>query len=552
MADSDIDFRPAEPLILMDVSGIDITGAPKLEDIPEEQYCDSGIRYAEEFELIQYNLGVVPAEPIERKKEVSQPLVAKDASEAVRASSEDRQAIRFPALASAKREMVDSFISLPQALMGTVIGKLSRVISECVEFPEASTFLSLLGSASASVAANYAVQYRTGSSISTGLYVIIEQPPATQKSYILGMGINPYSIAVNEHNKKVKARITEIAERYAGKVPDNVVVPRYGFVVATDATSAAMDKNLSECSEGRFVVASAEQSALISLFPESNSFASTNELILKGYAGEYVAGMRGGRAAFSGIANGSVVLIAQTNTSRRVLAASNGSGMAERFIFMAEPSNLGERNFEGGFPSKQECKPFETAVRACISKYSEKILEGDGNPLDPDVLDQLRASSNGYQMIKQARKDMEPRLGELKDAGDMVLLSWLGKFETHVLKVASVLHVFECLGNGTKVAEVIPDNMLMMAMDFIEVMSDHMSQLLHDAGESGKEAEEETVILTIDGRRMSTRELVQRLRNKKPFKAMGKTAYKAAERRVASMIAEGSLIVRTDGSLGVA
>lgn len=527
--------------VLLDVSGIDISQPTNIDFPPIDHYIGAVMPDDEDFEFTSFDIGVVPAQPIEHVKPVKE------------VSDKPKQItnyVRKPRVAKLEgAEVVDSFMRLPDSVMDTVIGRLSRVISECVEFPEASTFLSLLGSASAAVAANYAVQYRTGSPITTGLYVIVEQPPATQKSYVLGMGMNPYSMAMGEHNKRVKAKIREAVER-AGK-DEEVNAPKYGFVVATDATSAAMDKHLSECSEGRFVIASAEQSALISLFPENNSFASTNELILKGYAGEYVAGMRGGRSAFSGMANGSIILIAQSNTSRRVLKASNGSGMAERFIFMAEPSNLGGRHFEGGFPTNEERRPFESAVRACISEYSKKVLACDGVVLDPENLEQLRASANGYQIIKQARKDMEPRLGELKDSGDMVLLSWLGKFETHALKVASVLHVFECLGNGVSVPDIIPDRILSAAMDFVDVMSDHMEQLLQDAGESGNEAEEEAVIMTMDGRKLSSRTLVQRLRNKKPFSAMGKAGYKAAERRVGKMIESGILVIGTDGNLSV-
>lgn len=527
--------------VLLDVSGIDISSPPSLELPPLDEYLGAVMPEEDDFEFTAFDIGVMPAQPIPHAKEASG-----DAAEVVSPKPYKRKP-KADKLCDA--EMLDSFIQLPDSLLNTVIGRLAKVIADCVEFPEASTFLSLLGSASSAVAANYAVQYRTGSPITTGLYVIVEQPPATQKSYVLGMGMNPYSMAMGEHNKRVKGKIREAIER-ASK-DEEINAPRYGFVVATDATSAAMDKHLSECSEGRFVVASAEQSALISLFPESNSFASTNELILKGYAGEYVAGMRGGRSAFSGMANGSVILIAQSGTSRRVLKASNGSGMAERFIFMAEPSNLGGRHFEGGFPTTEERRPFESAVRACVAEYSRKALSGSGVVLDPENLEQLRASAHGYQMIKQARKDMEPRLGELKDSGDMVLLSWLGKFETHALKVASVLHVFECLGNGSSVPEIIPDKTLDIAMEFVEIMSDHMEQLLQDAGESGNAAEEEAVILTMDGRKLTTRALVQRLRNKKPFSSMGKGAYKASERRVAKMIESGILIIGSDGNLSV-
>lgn len=527
--------------VLLDVSGIDISSPPPIDLPPVDEYLGAVMPEEDDFEFTAFDIGVMPAQPIPHIKEVaSEPAQPKQAQPYKRKPKVEK-------LSDA--EMLDSFIQLPDSLLNTVIGRLAKVISDCVEFPEASTFLSLLSSASAAVASNYAVQYRTGSAITTGLYAIVEQPPATQKSYVLGMGMNPYSMAMGEHNKRVKGKIKEIDSRAMndeGQVP-----PKYGFVVATDATSAAMDKHLSDCSEGRFVIASAEQSALISLFPESNSFASTNELILKGYAGEYVAGMRGGRAAFSGMANGSVILIAQSGTSRRVLKASNGSGMAERFIFMAEPSNLGGRHFEGGFPTTEERRPFESAVRACVAEYSRKVLSCDGVVLDPENLEQLRASAHGYQMIKQARKGMEPRLGELKDSGDMVLLSWLGKFETHALKIASVIHVFECLGNGVSVPDIIPDKILDISMEFVELMSDHMQQLLQDAGESGNDAEEEAVILTMDGRKLTTRSLVQRLRNKKPFSSMGKGAYKASERRVAKMIESGILVIGKDGNLSV-
>lgn len=515
----------------------DISNPPSFDSVPDNGYADV-MPDDEEFEMSAFDIGV-----IEYKVERDFPPPKPRAEPRPRKKPEARTS----------PEMLEEFIQLPDELMDTVIGRIAATMAHCIEFPEASVFMTMLATASAAVSCSYAVQYPTKHAIGAGLYVIVEQPPATQKSRILDSGMVPYSMAMRAHNKKVAARHRQNKER--DLEPDTGLMP--GFVLATDATSAAMDKALSECSEGRFVVASAEQSALISLFPEANSFASTNELILKGYAGEYVAGMRGGRAAFSGIANGTVVLIAQMGANKRVLAASNGSGMAERFIFVSEPTLLGSRTFDKGYVTAEDKKQFDDAIYKCVESYSNRILSfknsdlGTRIVLDPENLDQLKCSSIGYHMIRQYRIDNEPRMGHLSQSGDMVLLSWLGKFETHVLKIAAVIHVFECLGNGVSVPEVIPDKVVRMAMDLVEVLSHHMEVLLHDAGESGNDAEEQAVIEALTNKRLATRALTQILRHRKPFKAMGKGGYQASIRRVEKMVSSGQLLIKPDGVLEI-
>lgn len=517
---------------------IDISNPPEFDVAPVEAYA-TVMPDDDEFELSAFDIGVI------------EPIVHHDVP-APKPFAPRKPRVKKEPLAMG--EIVEEFIQLPESVTNTVIGRLASVMANCIEFPEASVFMSMLGSASASVACNYAVQYSTRHAINTGLYVIVEQPPATQKSRILDTGMDPYSIAMTAHNKRIFARRREDKERDID--PDASL--KEAFVLTTDATSASMDKYLAGCSEGRFVVASAEQSALMSLFPESGSFSSTNELVLKGYAGEYVAGMRSGRAAFSGIAAGTVVLVAQMGANKRVLAASNGSGMAERFFFVSEPTLLGSRTFDKGFVHDSDRRQFNLAVSKCVDAYSQKIMSFKNSDLDTRVvldpcnLEQLKASALGYQIIRQWKIDNEPRMGELAQSGDTVLLSWLGKFETHVLKVAAVLHVFECLGNDTKVPEIIPDALINAAMDLTEVMSHHIETLLHDAGESGLDAEEQAVIEALTGKRMPTRALTQVLRHRKPFKAMGKGGYQVCIRRVEKMISSGQIIVKSDGNLEIA
>ncbi|MBB61203.1 MAG: hypothetical protein CML00_08645 [Pseudomonas sp.] len=449
------------------------------------------------------------------------------------------------AISSIFRADQERFVELPAALQKTVIGKLAKRAAHCLEFPEASTFLALLGSASASVATAYAVQYVTGTSLPTGLFAIVEQPPATQKSYLLSLGMSPYERGVIDHNKRVAAFNKE-AEG-AASVP-------YAFLNATDATSAALDEALSSSDSGRFVIASAEQSAFASLFPEAGTYSSNNELLLKGYPGEYVSSLRKGRRAFHGVASGSVMLVAQPGSAKRVFSASNGSGLAERFLYMAEPSLLGKRTLHGEYLTKDDMADFSKACAEAVRIYSSRVLDersedGERVVLEPEALHQLRAASEGYALIRNERKRMEPRLGELERRGDMVMLSWLGKLETHALKVAAVLHVIECGAAGCKVPDVIPTDTIRAAVDFILTMGAHLEDILRANGESGDAAEVEAAFSLISGRRMSLTDAVLLLKNRAPFKAMGGGAYKGAKRRLVSMMNDGLLMTDASGNL---
>lgn len=439
----------------------------------------------------------------------------------------------------------DRFVELPAAIWETEIGRLAKRAAHCLEFPMASTFMALLGAASAAVSAAYAVQYRTGRPVATGLYVVIEQPPATQKSHLLEIGLSPYERAIRAHNRQVTARNSGCEER-ADHLPRS-------FESTTDATAAALDMALSSCSEGRFVIASAEQSAFSSLFPEAGAYSSNNELILKGFAGEFVSSIRKGRAAFSGVVHGSILLIAQPGSAKRVFAASAGTGLGERFFYMSESSLLGRRSLHGEYLTREELVAFERACAGCVGEYSGRILDDgfDRQPLEPERLTQLRASPAGYDMILAERRRLEARLGALEAKGEMILLSWLGKIETHALKVAAVLHVVECRAAACQVPDVIPAPLIRAALDLVAVLGDHLAEVLHACGESGTSAEVEAVISLLSEKRLGSTQAVMILKNRAPFKALREGAYRAARARIDTMIASGLLYTLQDGSLQV-
>lgn len=536
------------------LNGIDISNIPDFDMAPIHAYSDV-MPDEDDFEINLFDVGVAQSDSTNYDEQVAEKLIEVAPAKHVKA---DAIAAPRPRRKTAKDllvspPMLDQFLVLPDSVRNTVLGKYACSVARSVEFPEMSAFMSFLACASASTACNYAVQYKDGKSLPTGLYVIVEQPPSTQKSRILGAALNPYLISMGKHNKIVFGKLREAKE-------GNQEVSEWlrpGFVSTTDATTASMDKAMSCLSEGRFVIATDEKAILGSLFPPPSSFASSNDIVLKGYTGDHVASMRSGRSAFNGTANGTVVVIAQGGASARILRESDGSGMAERFFFVSEPSLLGSRTFDD-HPIDQDVKrAYDNASIACVQSYSKYILkyalghDVERLVLDPNNLEQLRLTLAGYGKIRDYRLEIEPYLEELERAGEMVMLSWLGKFEAHVLKIASTLHVYECIGNGTKVPTVIPDSILVAAMELVDLMSEHQQQIIRDSGDSGSDAEEQIVIETLGSAKLASRTLLQRVRYKKPFSAMGKNGYAAAKRRIETMISAGVIIVNASGTLEV-
>jgi hypothetical protein len=536
------------------LNGIDISNIPDFDMAPVHAYSDV-MPDEEDFEVNLFDVGVGFTDTNDYDHEVAADL--KEAAP-VKRSPEDLAKAPHPRRkpkpqAVAVTEELEQFIQLPESIKDTVIGRYSTSVANAIEFPETSAFMVFLACASASVACNYAVQFKFGDSLPTGLYVIVEQPPSTQKSRILGAALNSYLSSMGKHNRIVFGKLREAKEGNP-EVSDWL---RPGFLSTTDATTAAMDKAMAGLSEGRFVIATDEKSILGSLFPPPTSFASSNDIVLKGYTGDRVASMRSGRLAFSGKANGTVIINAQGGAAARILRESDGSGMAERFFFVSEPSYLGSRTFDE-YPIDLEMKKaYDNAAIGCVQAYSKAVFkyamaeEQARVTLDPENLEQLRLTAAGYEKIRNYRRENEPLMAELERAGEMVMLSWLGKFEAHVIKIAAVLHVYECIGNGSKVSNIITDKILVAAMELVDLMADHQQQMIRDSGDSGNDAEEQVVIEALGSSKMAVRSLLQKIRYRKPFSSMGKNGYAAAKRRVETMISGGVIIVNSSGSLEV-
>lgn len=443
----------------------------------------------------------------------------------------------------------DSFIQVPEAIKQTVIGKLACRAAYTLEMPLGSTLLILLAGASASVATSYATAFRSGTRVALGIYATAEQPPSTQKSRVLSIGLEAHQKGLSAHNKAIFEHNSNAADK-GEQLP-------FSFRPLSDATSAAIDKELSNKDSGRFTIASAEQAAFQTLFPENGSYSNSNGLLLNGWAGELVASGRAGRDSFTGLAWGTVILYAQKGSIQRVLNASQGQGLTERFMFASEPSYLGKRTFDKGYLTDADREEFNLAVQSCLKSYTDKVKaagEGAKPETSLDCLHLITPCAEGYQLIEEKRKELEPFLGELMERGEQTYLGWLGKFETHTLKIAGVLHVFDCLGEGAKEAlPTIPLHRVQTALELVLNVGAHIRRIIQDSGEAGKSAEAETLLsLVSEGKgRLKKSAVPMKAKNRAPFKQLGSKAYSMAKQSLDELINLGLLEVDSEGFINV-
>ena len=167
---------------------------------------------------------------------------------------------------------------------------------------------------------------------------------------------------------------------------------------------------------------------------KSSTSANNNDIQLNGFDGGVVNSLRAGREGYHGNVVGSITCFAQPGSIEKVLDASKGTGLAERFLFLTEKSNLGNRDHT------KEIKPdyaLESEYEAACY-FFKNTLE---HPYPYDELDTLTISESAHHKINQFRNKIEPERGRGKYS-HTTFQGTTGKVDMQIMKIAAVLHVF--------------------------------------------------------------------------------------------------------------
>lgn len=337
---------------------------------------------------------------------------------------------------------------------------LSMSLARQTYVPVHSVFLAGLAIFSA-VASRFAcVAYERRGSLPLGMYAVVEQPSGTGKTNVVTTFQHAIFNCVAQLRKQAKDDLAKIKARDDASKDDadwQEVEKKLAFkIFATNMTPEALDGILAS-NDGHFSGVSSEQGMFNTLFGKtygSDKKANNNDAVLNGFDGGHVAFYRQGREGYTGHVYGTLMMFAQQGAIETLLETSKGTGLAERFLMVAEPHALGQREFLDRpqwdyFYAKQ----YDDLVDELFQQFG---------------LEQrcLRISDTGWKTINAYRQHIEPKLADGGEYSFITLRGMAAKCDMQIMKIAGNLHML----SGKRRSDEISDQLVVAAVNIVNHM----------------------------------------------------------------------------------
>lgn len=458
-----------------------------------------------------------------------------------------------------------------------LLKRLATSISAATSIPVHTVFLIGLAAVSSITSRLYRVAYRAGGWLPTGAYLLGEHPPGTAKTRVVNCFTSPIRKALKEVIKGMEERIGkllkemgEIAEQKAAKrkkkplqISGEIIngditeedkgkeeelksqIEKAKHIIkicedftTTNTTPEAMDEVLSG-SNGFFSCISSEQGLIDSWLGLSygEGKANNNDTLLNGFDGGFTSTKRVGRAGFRGDAVGCAMLFAQQGSIEKVLKASNGTGLSERFLCISEKHALGTRDFTKYTPIDQA---WMDEYRAMITQLVEGMIERiDKDPQEHnfDTLPALQISVAGWQRIDQFKTEIEPHLADGAKYSHTAIRGAAAKADMQVMKIGAILHLSRA---STQDKPEIGLDTINSAIGIAGGMLDSLYQLCRDKGIIGVKAEYQSILTWFekDQKSRTERDIIQAKAQTKPFKDFTGNKSKLIRATLAEMVSD--------------
>lgn len=422
---------------------------------------------------------------------------------------------------------------VPDSCKESFVVQLGAEIARVTEMPESTVIMTTMAALSGILSTTYTTGYPDGTRLPIGLNVVAEQPPGAAKSRALNKVIKPWLKAIKRYNgkqaEKAKAESDETGEE---------VKPFYIPYPISNATPEAVEQTMTEAGTGHFFLQSAEQGLVKILFGEGQKDRPKNfDLALKGFNGEFHAGVRVTRKKIEREVYGAVVCFAQAGSIKTILNNSDGDGLAERFLHIAEPHRLGQRTHNAGNLNEWMEQEYIALLDQLLMDFDQLQEKGD-----LDGLRYLGFSSEAMEVIRQFKIKLEPKMQLHADNGENSMTAFLAKADIQARKIAAVMYLSDCLSKCKPFLATIPDHYLNAAIELTEAALDHVEQVLTSLERMGPDAAKAAIYRQFDRKDGRTaRELKQNLKKVKPFKDHA-TPNGYIERIIKGMVNRGELI----------
>lgn len=414
-------------------------------------------------------------------------------------------------------------------------------VAKVCDLPVHSVFMMGMAVFSSMACRVYKVNYQHGGSLPIGLYVIAEQPSGATKSRTLSVFQSAFIKKEREYAKKHKEKISRLKSI---QIPcddekdelkcllDKKIVPLF----ATNPTQEAIEEKLDD-TKGFFSAVSSEQGLFNTMLGQSygdGKRANNNDILLNGFDAGYVSSMRITRKGYFGHVIGGAVMFAQQGSIEKLLAQSNGTGLSERFLLLAEGHFLGTRDF---LVKKQFYKELIDDYNIICHEIVENILTSQD---EYDDLIELNICSNGWNLINEFRNVIEPNLADGCRYSHIAIRGAAAKIDMQIMKMASILHLLS--GDRESFSE-IQIHHVKTAIDIAHALIEANLSLCADKGITGRKAEYIAILSLFehDSRPRTERNIIQSKSGTKPFKELSGNKSKIIRKSLDEMVEDGLL-----------
>jgi hypothetical protein len=402
-----------------------------------------------------------------------------------------------------------------------LLKKLSHSISSATHIPESSVFLLGLSIFSSIATRNYAVKYQNFGAIPIGLYSVLESPSGVGKTMATRIFQQPFY------------KLHKLAN---SQLPPDMVAPS---LFTTNSTPEALENSLVE-TKGFFAAISSEQGLFNSLFGLSygEGKQSNNDLVLNGFDAGFIDSKRITRIGYSGQVAGGISLFAQPGAIEKVLNASNGTGLSERFLMLSESHNLGKRNHF-------ETMPIDESL---LEQYSDKCKKftAIASPIDFEECKKLEIDEKSWKLINKYRNYIEPYLADNGRYSHISLRGFAAKVDMQIMKISANLHL---LSNDVDVTSTISNEYVKSAILIVDDLLEHQLSMLVDKGLAGKNAAYNAILRMFDKTKVLTDRQVTTSRcNVMPFKDMTGNKYEIIRNVLHELVNLGELLKTGEGT----
>lgn len=403
-----------------------------------------------------------------------------------------------------------------------LLKRLARSVSAATHISSSSVFLLGLGVFSSIATRNYCVKYRHFGAIPVGLYTVIESPSGVGKTQATRIFQQPFYAAHKLANSQL---------------PPDISAPA---LFTSNATPEALENSLIG-TKGFFSCVSSEQGLFNSLFGLSygEGRQSNNDLVLNGFDAGHMNSMRISRQGYNGVVAGGVTLFAQCGSVEKVLNASNGTGLSERFLMLSEPHNLGKRNHH-------ETAPLDKSL---LDLYEARCdFAAVESPIDFEECRELEIDADGWRMINDYRNIIEPYLVDGGRYSHLSLRGAAAKCDMQIMKVAANLHLL----NSFVPSSVIGNDCVISAIKIVSDLIEHQFSMLANKGLAGKNAAHDAVMRMFDkSNELSDRQITVNRSNVEPFKSATGNRFELIRATLIELVEVGLLSCKGEGTKAI-